>query len=110
MLYSISECISGPTDLIRLWVHEANRVYGDKLIDANDMASYEKIVADTIKKSGFKDLDEENLFSKPLIYCHFARGLDESKYMPIKSWEQLNKLLEEGMHFYADTQYIDKIK
>lgn len=97
MLYSITETIPNQTELVRLWMHEANRVYGDKLVDSNDMDNYEKSVIDTLKKTGFEDLDEGQLFSKPLIYCHFAEGIGESKYLPIRKWEQLNKLLQEGM-------------
>jgi dynein heavy chain len=97
MLYSISESISNQTELVRLWMHESYRVYGDKLVDSNDVDSYEKLVIDTIKKAGFEDLDEGQLFSKPLIYCHFAEGIGESKYLPIRKWEQLNKLLREGI-------------
>lgn len=101
MLYSISECIPNQTALVRLWMHETNRVYGDKLVDATDIDNFEKLILETIKKAGFEDLDEGELFSKPLIYCHFAEGFGESKYMPVKTWEHLNKLLQEGMHFSA---------
>jgi dynein heavy chain len=77
-------------------MHESNRVYGDKLVDGNDLENYEKLVLDTIKKGGFEDLDEGELFSKPLIYCHFAEGIGEAKYLPIRAWEQLTKILQEG--------------
>jgi len=96
MLYSTSDSITNHTELIRLWMHEANRVYGDKLVDGNDLENYEKLVLDTIKKGGFEDLDEGELFSKPLIYCHFAEGIGEAKYLPVRSWEQLTKILREG--------------
>jgi dynein heavy chain len=76
-------------------MHEANRVYGDKLVDGSDLENYEKLVLDTIKKGGFEDLDEGELFSKPLIYCHFAEGIGEAKYLPVRSWEQLTKILRE---------------
>jgi hypothetical protein len=97
MLYSTAESITNHTELIRLWMHEASRVYGDKLVDGNDLDNYEKLVLDTIKKGGFEDLDEVELFSKPLIYCHFAEGIGEAKYLPVRSWEQLTKILQEGM-------------
>ena len=77
-------------------MHEASRVYRDKLVDGTDLDNYEKLILDTIKKGGFEDLDEGELFSKPLIYCHFAEGIGEAKYLPVKSWEQLTKILQEG--------------
>ena len=40
-------------DLIRLWLHEASRVYGDKLIEVKDMEVFTKIKFE-IAKSGFE--------------------------------------------------------
>ena len=38
-------------DLVRLWLHEACRVYGDKLIDVKDMATFAKLKLDVAKAS-----------------------------------------------------------
>ncbi|CAH2050780.1 unnamed protein product, partial [Iphiclides podalirius] len=48
------------------------------------------------------DIDEGVVFERPNIYCHFAGGIGEPKYMPISSWDQLNKLLTEAMASYND--------
>lgn len=49
-----------------------------------------------------KDIDEGIVFERPNIYCHFAGGIGEPKYMPIETWDQLNKLLSEAMASYND--------
>ena len=51
MLFSLPECVKSPVDLVRLWVHEAERVYKDKLVDADDLALYDKMLKDSCKKS-----------------------------------------------------------
>ncbi|XP_069702004.1 dynein beta chain, ciliary-like [Periplaneta americana] len=102
MLYSIAECLPTPTDLIRLWMHEANRVYGDKLVDATDIDTFGKLVVETVKKAGFEDLDDAQVFEKPLVYCHFAEGIGENKYIHIKSWDHLTRLLQEALSQYND--------
>ena len=37
-------------DLVRLWMHECDRVYRDKLIEEKDMENYDRIQQDITKK------------------------------------------------------------
>ena len=37
-------------DLVRLWMHECDRVYRDKLIEVKDMENYDRIQQDITKK------------------------------------------------------------
>lgn len=50
MLYCTNECINTPGSLIRLWMHEATRVYGDKLVDHKDQDTFQKLLVENIKK------------------------------------------------------------
>uniref|UniRef100_A0A8C3EQ44 Dynein axonemal heavy chain 17 n=1 Tax=Corvus moneduloides TaxID=1196302 RepID=A0A8C3EQ44_CORMO len=97
LLFSTPECLKSPVDLVRLWLHEAERVYGDKLVDEQDQYSFKKLLADICK-----DLNEDAVFAKPNIYCHFAQGMDESKYMPVASWAALSDLLGEALDSYNE--------
>jgi len=104
-------------DFVRLWLHEASRVYGDKLVDEKDIAMFEKIKFDIAKqtfevckriylnqliKKCSQDLDDETLRTEPLIYCHFAAGIGEPKYLSIPSWPHLSKILEEALDSYNE--------
>ncbi|XP_049855418.1 dynein beta chain, ciliary-like [Schistocerca gregaria] len=100
MLFTVADCLPNQNELIRLWMHEATRVYGDKLVDNSDIESFNKILHDIVKKS-FEELDE-SVFHKPLIFCHFADGIGESKYMPVKDWNVLRRLLEDALAQYND--------
>ncbi|CAH0405196.1 unnamed protein product [Chilo suppressalis] len=100
-LFSTNECLVNPSDIIRLWLHETHRVYGDKLTEDKDIDAFLKMQVDICKKT-FEEMDEGAVFEKPNIYCHFAGGIGEPKYMPIETWEQLNKLLLEAMASYND--------
>lgn len=31
------------------------------------------------------------------IYCHFAKGVGEPKYMPVQNWESLSQILGEAL-------------
>ncbi|NXT54658.1 DYH17 protein, partial [Pluvianellus socialis] len=101
LLFSTPECLKSPVDLVRLWLHEAERVYGDKLIDERDQKGFEKMLVDTCKKF-FAELSEDVVFAKPNIYCHFAQGIGEPKYLPVPSWPALNKLLGEALDNYNE--------
>ncbi|XP_035168476.1 LOW QUALITY PROTEIN: dynein heavy chain 17, axonemal [Oxyura jamaicensis] len=105
LLFSTPECLKSPIDLVRLWLHEAERVYGDKLIDEKDQKSFGKMLTDTCKKF-FDDLSEDLVFAKPNIYCHFAQGIGEPKYLPVPSWPSLNKLLGEALDNYNEVNAV----
>ncbi|CAH1253163.1 DNAH9, partial [Branchiostoma lanceolatum] len=101
MLFSMPDCVKAPLDLVRLWLHEASRVYGDKLIEDKDMEAFAKLQVDYAKKY-FEDMNEDDIKRQPNMYCHFATGIGEPKYMPVPSWEELNKLLTEALDNYNE--------
>ncbi|XP_075760265.1 dynein axonemal heavy chain 17 isoform X2 [Pelodiscus sinensis] len=105
LLFSTAECLKTPLDLVRLWLHEAERVYGDKLIDEKDKESFGRVLAATCKKY-FDELGEGLLFAKPNIYCHFAQGIGEPKYLPVADSQNLNKLLVEALDSYNEVNAV----
>lgn len=36
------------------------------------------------------------------VYCHFASGIGEPKYMPVQSWELLTQTLEEALDHHNE--------
>ncbi|KAK9886614.1 hypothetical protein WA026_017536 [Henosepilachna vigintioctopunctata] len=101
MLFTTGDSIKTQNDIIRLWMHEAYRVYEDKLVEKSDRDTYNKIMTEVVKK-GFEDLDEMAVFEKPLIYCHFAEGIGDPKYFPINDFEHLSLLLNDALANYND--------
>ena len=101
ILFTNNECITNPTDMARLWSHETMRVYRDKLADMRDVETFDKAHRDIFKKT-FEEIHETEVFIKPLIFCHFAKGLGESKYMPISDWDNLSKTLSEALKGYNE--------
>uniref|UniRef100_A0A670JQ67 Dynein axonemal heavy chain 11 n=1 Tax=Podarcis muralis TaxID=64176 RepID=A0A670JQ67_PODMU len=101
ILFAKQECLKHPNDLVRLWLHESSRVYGDKLVEAKDCSSFHKKLTDTAHRF-FEDLDDHILLQQPLIYCHFANGVAEPNYMPVKDWEGLRNILVEALENYNE--------
>lgn len=51
LLVAKPDAIKEPDNFIRLWVHEAERIYGDRLVSYEHLNIYKAIVADITKKS-----------------------------------------------------------
>ena len=49
-----------------------------------------------------KDLEPEEVRPNPHIYCHFATGIGEPKYLNVSTWDALNKLLTDGLDSYNE--------
>ncbi|CAG2194980.1 unnamed protein product [Mytilus edulis] len=101
ILFAMPDAAKTPIDLVRLWQHEAERVYRDKLVETADLEAYDKLVKDVVKKS-FEDIDETALEKVPLIFCHFANGIGDPKYNIVESFESLNKILVESLDNYNE--------
>ena len=105
VLFCNNETIKTPRDLMRLWAHETQRVYRDKLADAKDVEIFDKAQFDTIRKH-FEDI-EEGPIASPLIFCHFAKGFGESKYAQVYNWKDLGEM---KIFHYILRKHIFKMK
>lgn len=50
ILFCTPECLKAPPDLLKIYLHESNRVYRDKLVEEKDFQLFDKLQADTVKK------------------------------------------------------------
>nr|XP_032639292.1 dynein heavy chain 11, axonemal isoform X5 [Chelonoidis abingdonii] len=101
ILFATPECLREPNDLVCLWLHESSRVYGDKLMEPKDCHFFHKKLIDTAHKY-FEAVEDHLLLQHPLIYCHFANGVANPHYMPVKEWEVLRKMLTETLESYNE--------
>ncbi|KAI9142914.1 dynein heavy chain and region D6 of dynein motor-domain-containing protein [Paraphysoderma sedebokerense] len=102
ILFAQKDILKEPLDLVRLWLHETTRVYGDKMLDTNDFKQLQTMQKDAIRKN-MDDIDQNMVFTEPLIYTHFAGGMSEPKYQGAKDWPSLRKVLEEALEQYNET-------
>lgn len=96
-----SNSYSRPIDLVRLYIHEAFRVYHDRLVDQYDIKAFKSSIRDIFKKD-IEDFDEDYVFNEPLIFSYFAQSLVDQKYLPLKSWKILYNMLMEAQHNYKE--------
>uniref|UniRef100_A0A8B9IAP8 Dynein axonemal heavy chain 9 n=1 Tax=Anser brachyrhynchus TaxID=132585 RepID=A0A8B9IAP8_9AVES len=98
LLFSTPECLKQPQDLVKLYLHESNRVYRDKMVEEKDYGTFDKIQLEVVKK--FYDTLEQT--RQMNVYCHFAKGIGEPSYRPVPTWEELNQILVEAMDNYNE--------
>ncbi|KAM4823531.1 dynein axonemal heavy chain 17 [Urocitellus parryii] len=105
LLFSTAEILKVPLDLVRLWLHEAERVYGDKMVDEKDQETLHRVTVASTKKF-FDELGEEHMFAKPNIFCHFVQGIGDPKYFNVTDVAQLNKLLVDVLDSYNEVNAV----
>ncbi|KAL2297572.1 hypothetical protein Nmel_016116 [Mimus melanotis] len=102
LLFSTPDCLKQPQDLLKLYLHESNRVYRDRMMDEMDCDTFDKIQREMVKKC-YDDIEDTLEQAKHMnIYCHFAKGLGEPGYRPVPSWEELNQILVEALDSYNE--------
>ncbi|XP_066093696.1 dynein axonemal heavy chain 17 isoform X2 [Saccopteryx bilineata] len=105
LLFSTAEVLRTPLDFVRIWLHEAERVYGDKMVDGKDQETLHRVTIASTKKF-FDELGEELLFAKPNIFSHFAQGIGDPKYFPVTDVAHLNKLLVDILDSYNEVNAV----
>ena len=88
-----------PVEFIRMWHHECTRVFGDRLIDQNDVDAFTEVIKELSKKN-FADFDQDKLTALPLLFGSFISK--ERAYTPITNYEDLNKALESFLADYNE--------
>ena len=90
ILAAQEKSIKEPDNLVRLWTHECERIYGDRLVNAANLATYREFTADTIKKA-FPRVNMQKYFqakdAEPLVFANFVVSLDEKCYEQFESSE-----------------------
>ncbi|XP_073997627.1 dynein beta chain, ciliary-like isoform X3 [Rhodnius prolixus] len=101
VLMASSDCISSPAVFLRVYMHEASRVYGDKLISLAEQEAFQRILKEQALQHA-QEIPVSEYTKEPRIYCHFAEGIGDPKYNEITNWEYLKRLLTEAMQQYND--------
>lgn len=91
---------------VYLWLHESERVYGDRLVSYEDLAKYNTIVQAQHKKV-FPNFNVTRFYtgekSDPLIFCHFAENIQDKVYDMVSSISKLSHVLEDALREYNET-------
>jgi dynein heavy chain len=106
LLMSKSSSFTSAEKFILLWLHESERVYGDRLASTDDFSKYNTLVQMHCKKISpsfpiAKYYAKEN--AEPLLFCHFSENLDNPVYDQVTCLHTLNKVLDFALQEYNET-------
>jgi len=105
LLSARPDAIKEPDNLIKLWLHESERIYGDRLVNAENLATYRLLAADITKKN-FGKFNLNKYFQlptpEPLVFAYFVHGLDEKMYDQFGNIEALSQRLRDALREYNE--------
>lgn len=105
LLVSAPDQFRTPEKFIHLWLHESERVYGDRLVSYEDLAKYNTITQAQHKKV-FPSYNVARFYSgetaDPLIFCHFAENAQDKVYDMVTSITKLSAVLEDALKEYNE--------
>jgi len=109
MLQAKQEAIKEPDNLVQLWAHECERIYGDRLVSPEHLKIFRTFASEGAKKAFprtnlGKFYQEQN--PDPLIFANFVASLDEKLYDRFKSQADLTQRLTEALRDYNDTNAV----
>ena len=92
----------------QLWLHESERVYGDRLRDKEGLKKYYTI-AHAVAKKRFPALAgtlssffaDEN--PSPLIFCHYVNGIEDKVYNQVTDFNKLSTISVDALNEYNET-------
>lgn len=89
-------------------MHECERIFGDRLVNAKDLAVYRSLAFECTSKS-FSKFNLKKYFGatpEPLIFAQFVASLDDKLYDQFPTAEALSKRLHEGLREYNDVNAV----
>jgi dynein heavy chain len=101
MAFAAAGSFKTPIQMVRLLMHEMTRVYSDKMTEFPDVDQFIGY-RDAAVKEAFPDLEWDKVVEAPNMHCHFADGIGEPLYKPIKSWDDLFAIMSEGLVNYNE--------
>ena len=82
------EQINSGEKLAHMWLHESERVYGDRLVSPEDLKKYNDLAQGQARKI-FSQFPVDKFYAKenadPLVFCHFCEDIEEHTYDQVRS-------------------------
>ena len=94
--------------MVRLWMHECQRVFSDRMITVEDMEKFNEMLTATTKKF-FENVGMDKLLAQPNIFTTFTTPgatEDDRPYCNISDEEALSRIMEDKLKEYNETNAV----
>jgi dynein heavy chain len=96
---------STPSQLLRLWLHESYRVFGDRLITESDRTRFDDLISDAAKKHFVvNEGDMDNTIEHPLICTQFHN--DARTYTCVTDYVKLKENVKDRLDEYNESNAV----
>ena len=104
---TLPEFYSNPGDLVRLWIHECERVFSDRMTLIADIEKFDNMRVAVTKKY-FEDQDMEAIEMRPISYNAFMQhdSQDNGAYCTVDTYEKLNKTLVDKLNEHNESNAV----
>ncbi|GMH84222.1 hypothetical protein TrST_g13493, partial [Triparma strigata] len=106
LLVSNPTQFQGAEKFVLLWLHESERVYGDRLVSPEDLQKYNQLAQNQCKKV-FPSFPIAKFYADtnadPLVFCHFAENIQDQVYDQIIEYGDMGDILQGALQEYNDT-------
>jgi len=109
LLVAQPEQFTEPAKFVQLWLHESERVYGDRLVSYEDLGKYKQLAQAQAKKR-FPAFNMSAFFAAenadPLIFCHFVENVNEKNYDKVADMKKLHEILMGALEDYNEANSV----
>ena len=109
LLVAKPEQFTEPAKFVQLWLHESERVYGDRLVSNEDRNKY-KVLAQNQSKKRFPAFNMSAFFAAenadPLVFCHFTENVNEKSYDQVSDMKKLHSILMGALEDYNEANSV----
>ena len=104
---ALPEFYANPVTLCRLWIHEVERVFSDRMVHQTDITKFDEMRVAVTKKY-FADENQEEVEARPISYNAFMKfdSNDEGAFCECATYEKLNKTLVEKLHEHNESNAV----
>ena len=93
-----------PEQIARLYMHEATRVYSDRMVVETDCEAFAEILTKAVD-THFGEYEKDVIKAEPIVYATFveeAEG-DQKMYLPLEGYDHLSTILTKQLGLYNET-------